>query len=86
MQEVSSRLVSRSFRYVYRSLGCQKDTRLDGCQLPDLFLTTHRVKTQQVEKIRGQYSGDIELGGYIQNTGGTVHLVLDLIVHLVVED
>ncbi len=45
---------------------------------------TTRVKTEQVVKIRGQYSGDIELGGHIQNAGGTVSLVLDLlIVHVV---
>ncbi len=40
-------------------------------QLPDLFHTTHRVKTQQVVKNRGQYCGDIELGGYLQNVVGT---------------
>ncbi len=51
-------------------------------QLPDLFLTTHKVKTQQVVKIRGQYCGDIELPGYLANATGPVPLVLDLhIVH-----
>ena len=33
-------------------------------QLADLFRTTHRVKTQQVVKSRGQHCGDIELAGY----------------------
>ncbi len=28
-------------------------------QLPDLFHTTHKVKTQHVVKSRGQYCGDI---------------------------
>ena len=32
--------------------------------LADLFRTTHRVKTQQVVKSRGQHCGDIELAGY----------------------
>jgi hypothetical protein len=36
-------------------------------QLVDLFRTTHKVKTQQVVKSRGQYCGDIELGGYLAN-------------------
>ena len=30
-------------------------------QLADLFRTTHKVKTQQVVKSRGQHCGDIEL-------------------------
>ena len=34
-------------------------------QLADLFRTTHKVKTQQVVKNRGQYCGDIELAGYL---------------------
>ncbi len=51
-------------------------------QLPDLFRTTHGVKTQQVVIIRGQDSGDIELGGYLQNPVGTVPLVMEFhIVH-----
>jgi len=33
-------------------------------QIDDLFLTTHKVKTQQVIKSRGQHCGDIELSGY----------------------
>jgi hypothetical protein len=47
-------------------------------QRADLFRTTHRVKTQQVVKNRGQHCGDIELAGYLQNAVGTVPLVLDL--------
>jgi hypothetical protein len=47
-------------------------------QLPDLFRTTHKVKTQQVVKNRGQHCGDIELAGYLANEAGPVPLVLDL--------
>jgi hypothetical protein len=47
-------------------------------QLPDLFRTTHKAKTHQVVKIRGQYCGDIELVGYLANASGPVPLVLDL--------
>ncbi len=47
-------------------------------QLPDLFRTTHRVKTQQVVKRHGQFCGDIELPGYLANTTDPVPLVLDL--------
>ncbi len=47
-------------------------------QLTDLFRTTHRVKTQQVVKIRGQHCGDIEIPGYLANATGPVPLVLDL--------
>jgi hypothetical protein len=43
-----------------------------------LFRTTHKVKTQQVVKSRGQYCGDIELAGYLANTSDPVPLVLDL--------
>ena len=39
---------------------------------------THRVKTQQVVKSRGQRRGDIELAGYLANAAGPVPLVLDL--------
>jgi hypothetical protein len=45
-------------------------------QLADLFRTTHKVKTQQVVKNRGQHSGDIELAGYLANEAGPVPLVL----------
>ncbi len=46
--------------------------------LADLFRTTHKVKTQQVVKSRGQHCGDIELAGYLVNVPGPVPLVLDL--------
>jgi hypothetical protein len=42
-------------------------------QLVDLFLTTHKVKTQVVVKNRGQYSGEIELVAYLANTTDPVH-------------
>jgi hypothetical protein len=45
---------------------------------PDLFHTTHKVKTQQVVKSGGQYCGDIDLAGYLTNTASPVSLVLDL--------
>jgi hypothetical protein len=32
-------------------------------QIADLFHTTHKVKTQQVIKSRGQHCGDIDLEG-----------------------
>jgi hypothetical protein len=44
----------------------------------DLFRTTHKVKTQQVAKSRGQRCGDIELAGYLANVAVLVPLVLDL--------
>ena len=47
-------------------------------QLADLFRTTHKVKTQQVAKSRGQHCGDIELKGYLANAAGPMPLVLDL--------
>ena len=47
-------------------------------QLPDLFLTTTKVKTQQVVKSRGHHCGDIDLSGYLDNAVGPVSLVLDL--------
>ena len=47
-------------------------------QLADLFRTTTKVKTEQVVKNRGQYSGDIELTGYPSNVSDPVPLVLDL--------
>ncbi len=47
-------------------------------QIDDLFHTTHKVKTQQVVKNRGQYCGDIELTGYLVSAAGPVPLVLDL--------
>jgi hypothetical protein len=47
-------------------------------QLADIFRTTHKVKTQQVVRSRGQYSGDIELVGYLANVASPVSVVLDL--------
>ncbi len=47
-------------------------------QLPDLFHTTHKVKTQQVVKIRGHHCVDIELTGYLANESGPVPLVIHL--------
>jgi hypothetical protein len=47
-------------------------------QVADLFRTTHKVKTQQVVKSRGQHCGDIELVGYLANEAGPLPLVLDL--------
>jgi hypothetical protein len=47
-------------------------------QVPDFFRTTHKVKTQQVVKSRGQHCGDIELAAYLANDPGPVSLVLDL--------
>jgi hypothetical protein len=47
-------------------------------QIADLFRTTHKVKTQQVARSRGQHCGDIELAGYLANAVGPVPLVLDL--------
>jgi hypothetical protein len=47
-------------------------------QITDLFRTTHKVKTQQVVKSRGQHCGDIELVGCLANESGPVPLVLVL--------
>jgi hypothetical protein len=47
-------------------------------QIADLFRTTHKVKTQQVARSRGQQCGDIELAGYLANEAGPVPSVLDL--------
>jgi hypothetical protein len=52
--------------------------RLTVDQLADLFHTTHKIKTQQVTRNRGQRCGDIELAGDLVIVGGPVHLVLDL--------
>jgi hypothetical protein len=51
-------------------------------QIADLFRTTHKVKTQQVIKSRGQHCGDIELAGYLANAADPVSLVLDLRIAL----
>jgi hypothetical protein len=47
-------------------------------QVADFFRTTHKVKTQQVVKIRGQHCGDIDLPGYLASEADPVSLVLDL--------
>jgi hypothetical protein len=47
-------------------------------QLTVLFRTTHKVKTQQVVRSRGQHCGDVDLVGYLTNATGPVLLVLDL--------
>ena len=47
-------------------------------QVADLLRTTHKVKTQQVIKSRGQHCGDIELAGYLANAVVLASLVLDL--------
>ena len=44
----------------------------------DFFRTTHRVKTQEVTRSRGQWCGDIELAAYLANAVGPVPLMLDL--------
>ncbi len=44
----------------------------------DLFRTTHKVKTQQAIRSRGQHCGDIELMGHLANQTDPVPLVLDL--------
>ena len=43
-----------------------------------MIRTTHKFKTQQVARNRGQRCGDIELTAYLANAGGLVPLVLDL--------
>jgi hypothetical protein len=58
--------------------GAKKAHYWEVDQLADLFRTTHRVKTQQVARSRGQRCGDIELAGYLANSAGPVPLVLDL--------
>jgi hypothetical protein len=46
-------------------------------QIADLFRTTHKVKTQQVVRNRGQRCGDIEFASYLTNETGPVPLVVD---------
>jgi hypothetical protein len=47
-------------------------------QITDLFHTTHKVKTHQVVKNRGQHRGEVELVGYLANAPDPVSLVLIL--------
>ena len=64
---------------MYRSLGCKKRHTTGWLiKLLTFFRTTHKVKTHQVVKNRGQQCGDIELTGYLSNATGPVPLVLDL--------
>ena len=49
-------------------------------QIADLFRTTHKVKTQQVVRDRGQRCGDIDLTSYLVTTADPVPLVLDLLI------
>ena len=58
--------------------GVKKTHDWEVDELADLFRTTHRAKTQQVIRNRGQNCGDIELAGYLTNETGPVPLVLDL--------
>jgi hypothetical protein len=53
---------------------------VDQLTVADLFRTTHKVKTQEVVKSRGQYCGDIEQAGYLANETVPVPLVLDLLI------
>ena len=46
--------------------GVKKDHDWVVDQLVDLFRTTHKVKTHQVVKSRGQHCGDIDLAGYLR--------------------
>jgi hypothetical protein len=58
--------------------GAKKAHDWDVDQVADLFRTTHKVKTQQVIRSRGQHCGDIEMTGYLASQEGPVPLVLDL--------
>ena len=44
----------------------------------DLFLTTTKVKTQQVAHNRSQRCRDIEVGDFLTYVAGPVNLVMDL--------
>ena len=46
--------------------GAKKAHDWEVDQIADLFRTTHKVKTQQVARSRGQRCGDIELAGYLE--------------------
>ena len=57
----------------------ERSVNLLVCSLPShRHSYTHKVKTQQVGKSRGQHCGDIELPRYLANETGPVPLVLDL--------
>ncbi len=78
LQEISNRLLSHHINTCNSHSGVKKEHDWAVDQLDDLFLTTHRPKTQQVIRSRGQYCGDIELAGYLTNESDPVPLVLDL--------
>ncbi len=63
-------------------LGYQESSRVsDDCtvdHITDLFHTTHRTRTQQVPRNRGQTCGDIDLTVYLANVVGPLSLVLDI--------
>jgi hypothetical protein len=48
--------------------GVKKDHDWTVDQLNDLFHTTHKVKTVQVDKSTGRHCGDIEQTAYLANT------------------
>jgi hypothetical protein len=58
--------------------GVKKVHNWEVDQIADLFRTTHKVKTHQVVRSRGQQCGDIEFAGYLANEAGPVPLVQDL--------
>jgi hypothetical protein len=58
--------------------GVKKDHDWVVDQIDDLFRTTHKVKTQQVDRSWDHRCGDIELTTYLANVTGPVPLVLDL--------
>ena len=60
--------------------GDKKDHDWVVDQIADLFLTTHRVKTQDVIKRCGHHCRDIEISGYLVHPTGPVPLVLDLLL------
>ena len=61
--------------YLYVHSGAKKAHDWAVDQLADLFRTTHKVKTQQVVKSRGQHCGDLELAAYLANAAGPVPLL-----------
>jgi hypothetical protein len=75
LQEVSDRYAWGPPLHLQRVTKKAHDWAVD--QIADLFRTTHKVKTQQVARSRGQRCGDIELAGYLAKT-----LVLDLRIAL----
>ena len=76
MQEVSDRGDHISTCNSHSGAKKAHDWAVD--QVADLFRTTHKVKTQQVIRSRGQHCGDIQLERYLANQAGPVSLVLDL--------